>query len=100
MHREPRSGAEFVEHLLLPVVNIVFLMIPVLLVVLELASLAALQASVPEETPSAQAPAGWISPSPSPSPSTEAPTEIPSQARAKASNRAQLFPDPMVGYGP
>ncbi|WP_146158466.1 hypothetical protein [Enhygromyxa salina] len=91
MRREPRRGADFIEQLVLPVVNIVFLLVPVLLVVIELTSLAALQASTPDAAPSAQAPATW---SRDPAP---APLERVSPATAPTAE--PVVPDPMIGYG-
>ena len=88
MRRERRRGTEFVEQQLLPVINIVFLLIPVMLVVIELTSFAALQASAPDAPQAAQAPASSVTKQPA---TTPAPP---------VQDRGPLFPDPMVGYGP
>jgi hypothetical protein len=95
MRRERPEKAEFIEQLLLPVVNIVFLLVPVLLVVIEVTSFAALQATMPDAPQAARAPAVT-------SPREAAPPPQPSQtstAGAESPNPAPLFPDQMLGYG-
>lgn len=93
MRCERRPGPEFLEQLLLPLVNIVFLMIPVLLVIIELTSLAALQASTPDLPQAAQAPV--IAPA-----RRSQPSHPNQDSEPPAPESAPLFADPMVGYGP
>jgi hypothetical protein len=98
MRRERRRGAEFVEQQLLPVINIVFLLVPVLLVVIELTSFAALQATAPDAPQAAQAPAvRATSQALAPPPSTRSQDD--EGAAAKSPDPAPLFPDQMLGYG-
>jgi hypothetical protein len=100
MRCKRQERAEFVEQLVLPVVNIVFLLVPVLLVALELTSFAALQASTPDVPQAAQAPADLsfdlgFSPI---QPAAPSQASVPDSAEPPPST--PLFPDPMLGYGP
>lgn len=108
MRCERQERAEFVEQLVLPVVNIVFLLVPVLLVALELTSFAALQASTPDVPQAAQAPADLsfdpgfdlgldLGASPS---QPAAPSQASVADSAEPPPSTPLFPDPMLGYGP
>ncbi len=94
----------------LPALNVMVLLIPVLLVGLELTSLAAIHSSIPDfnpdvaqiETPRAprppQPPIRDASPAPPPSPpeaGIDDYSTLPSAARSRP-----LFADPLLGYGP
>lgn len=91
MRCERRRGAELLELLLLPVINIGFLLIPVLVVVIELTSFAALQVSTPDAARAAQAPAT----------STSSPSQDrgPRSTDPPAPTQSPLYPDPVLGYG-